>query len=160
VGRRPPLRPDHRQRLYRNAFDIDAIRGLLLEPAAPSGGGVVVLCSIDPLTQIRHDERSVYIPLEGILVVDGVFALRPELNHYWDLRIWLEVDAELSVHRGTGRDTGSEADREAIEIVHRERYLAAEDIYMNDVRPDRIADMVIDNTDFNVPILLKEPPEG
>src|SRR5262249_38862076 len=35
---------------YRNAFDYDAVIGLLLEPFGADGSGDCVLCSIDPLT--------------------------------------------------------------------------------------------------------------
>ncbi len=86
---------------YRNAFDLDAIRRLLLEPAAPHGHGAVALCSIDPLTQIDHSSVTSLIPADGVLVVDGVFACRPELDAHWDMRVWVDVDAELSVQRGT-----------------------------------------------------------
>ncbi|MFF3992073.1 hypothetical protein ACFYX8_02025 [Streptomyces cyaneofuscatus] len=44
--------------------------------------------------------------------MDGVFAFRPEIDAYWDFRIWLDVDAELSVRRGAERDqnwAGSDA---------------------------------------------------
>lgn len=36
---------------YRNAFDSETTRRLLLDPAAPDGTGCMALCSIDPLTR-------------------------------------------------------------------------------------------------------------
>jgi uridine kinase len=92
---------------YRNAFDYGAVRALLLEPANPSGDGRVALCSIDPLTQIDHSASLTAMPGNGVLIVDGVFACRPEIDPYWDLRIWVEIDAELPVRRGTARDARS-----------------------------------------------------
>src|SRR5689334_12008609 len=70
---------------YRNAFDRDACCRLLLEPASPSGDGRVALCSIDPITQIDHSNVKSAMPPNGVLVVDGVFAYRPGIDHYWDL---------------------------------------------------------------------------
>ncbi len=71
---------------YRNAFDREAMRRLLLQPADSQGDGVVALCSIDPLTQIDHARATTRMPPNGVLIVDGVFACDPNLNAYWDLR--------------------------------------------------------------------------
>jgi uridine kinase len=126
---------------YRNAFDYDAVRRLLLEPA-----DVVSLCSIDPLTQIDHSDSKAAFPSNGVLIVDGVFAFRPEINSFWDLRVWIEIDPEMSVRRGTERDGDA--------TIHRDRYLAAEMIYLREVDPQARADVVIDNTDFDRPRLV------
>jgi uridine kinase len=88
-----------------------------------------------------------------VLVVDGVFAFRPEINDYWDFRIWINVDPETSVRRGGERDqcwAGSEA-----ETLHRTRYLPAERLYLAEVDPLKLVDVVIDNTDFSRPRLLR-----
>ncbi len=138
---------------YRNAFDTDAARRLLLDPAAPDGSGRVVLCSIDPLTQIDHSRTAVDMPDDGVLIVDGVFTLRPAFHKCWDLRIWLHIDPELSIRRGTARDADREGGAEQSEALHRDRYLAAETIYVNEVDPIAIAEVVIDNTDFHRPRL-------
>ena len=140
---------------YRNAFDIAAVRQLLLDPAAPGGLGRVALCSIDPLTQINHSETRVDMPADGVLIVDGVFACRPQLNECWDLRIWLDIDPTLSVRRGTSRDADIEGGAEHAEALHRERYLAAETIYIDEVNPMTVAEVVIGNTGFDRPDLLR-----
>ena len=135
---------------YRNACDLEAVHRLLLSPAAPDGSGICALCSIDPLTQVDHSASVTAAAPDAVLVVDGVFALRPEIDAEWDLRIWLEIDEELSVRRGVRRDgAGSEA-------LHRDRYAVAERIYLDEVGPDRRADVVIDNTDLASPRILVE----
>jgi uridine kinase len=138
---------------YRNAFDYDAIRSLLLGPAGVGGSGNCVLCSIDPLTQLDHSDVVTWAPPDAVLIVDGVFAYRPEINEYWDFRIWLDIDPELSVRRGTRRDqtwAGAEA-----EAVHRNRYLAAERIYLAEVDPLRLVDVAIDNSRFDQPEVVR-----
>jgi uridine kinase len=138
---------------YRNAFDLDAIRRLLLDPAAPDGDGMVALCAVDPITQIDHSTVTVSMPADGVLLVDGVFALRPELDDVWDLRIWVDVDPELSVQRGTARDAEMEGGADAAEQLHRERYLASELLYVKEADPRARADAVVDNSDFADPRL-------
>lgn len=143
---------------YRNAFDLAATRRLLLGPAAPDGDGVVALCSIDPLTQLDHATETVAMTDDAILVVDGVFAFRPELDDAWDLRIWLDIDPDLSVRRGTERDAAMEGDAAAAEALHRDRYLPAERLYLAEVDPLSFVDVVIDNSTFERPRLLRPLP--
>ncbi|WP_328425594.1 uridine kinase [Micromonospora sp. NBC_00389] len=138
---------------YRNAFDLPAIRTLLLEPAGPAGSGACVLCLRDPLTQRAHTDIVTPASPDAVLIVDGVFAFRPELDDLWDYRIWVEVAAELSVRRGVARD----GDREGVaaaEALHRDRYLAAQRVYLAEADPLSRVDAIVDNTDFARPRLL------
>ncbi|MEW2495141.1 hypothetical protein AB0942_16650 [Streptomyces nodosus] len=82
----------------------------------------------------------------------GVFAFRPEIDEYWDFRVWSQVDAELSVQRGAERDqdrAGTDA-----ESIHRNRYLVAEHIYLQEVDPLPMTDIVIDNSEFTRPRIV------
>lgn len=138
---------------YRNAPDFDAAIRLLLEPAGPSGSGTVVLCAHDPLTGVDHRAVTVAAPKDSVLIVDSVFAMRPEYNNYWDLRVWVDIAPELSLARGIKRDAAAEGRAEA-ERLHRDRYHASERIYLDEVNPRAMADVLIDNTDFDRPTLL------
>jgi uridine kinase len=142
---------------YRNAYDFASARDLLLRPAGPEGSGQVVLCAHDPLTGEDHRETTVDAPPDAVLLVDSVFAFRPEYNDLWDFRIWLDVDPEVSLARGIARDTAREG-LDGATRVHRDRYHAAELIYIAEVEPTSIADVLIDNRDFANPRLM--PPGG
>ncbi|HEX2558530.1 hypothetical protein [Phenylobacterium sp.] len=130
---------------YRNAFDYDRVKSLLLEPFAH---GECALCAIDPRTQVDHSDLVTPAGRDAVLVVDGVFAFRAELNACWDYRIWLEVRPELSVARGLDRDGGDLS-------VLTDRYLVSENIYLAEEEPLLRADAVVDNTDFVAPVLLR-----
>jgi uridine kinase len=143
---------------YRNAFDREAACHLLLDPSGPGADGVVALCSIDPITQIDHSAVKSSMPANGVLIVDGVFAYRPEINAYWDLRIWVEIDAELSVRRGIERDAEMEGSPEQAEALHRDRFLVGEQLYISEVDPRAFVEVIVDNTDFDRPRLLR--PDG
>jgi uridine kinase len=138
---------------YRNAHDYAAVVALLLEPSGPRGSGECALCSIDPLTQVDHSSAVTLAAPNAVLIVDGVFAFRPEINAHWDFRIWLDVDPETSVRRGAERDqdwAGSDA-----EAIHRHRYLPAERLYIKEVAPQRLVDLVIDNSEFDEPQIMR-----
>ncbi|MFD9030690.1 DUF6924 domain-containing protein [Streptomyces sp. NPDC059567] len=137
---------------YRNAYDYERVRSLLLDPARSPEADSCALCGIDPLTQIDHSAQRTPLGPDAVLVVDGVFAFRPEIDDYWDYRVWLDVDPELSVRRGALRDrnwAGTDA-----EAIHRDRYLVAERIYLAEVDPLPRMDVLIDNTDFARPRVL------
>ncbi|MDQ0986177.1 uridine kinase [Streptomyces sp. V2I9] len=138
---------------YRNVYDYDAARRLLLDPFRSPEAEACALCSIDPLTQQSHATETTPLTPDAVLIVDGVFAFRPEIDAYWDFRIWLDVDAELSVRRGAVRDrnwAGSDA-----ESIHRDRYLVAERLYLAEVDPLPRMDAIVDNTDFARPRVVE-----
>lgn len=139
---------------YKNAPDFESAINLLLRPAGPAGYGSVVLCAFDPLTGVDCRNVSIDAPEDSILVVDSMFAFRPEYNEYWDFRIWLHVPPELSLRRGIDRDSASEGFAEA-ENVHRYRYHEAEALYMEEASLLSIANLIIDNTDFDSPIIVR-----
>jgi uridine kinase len=138
---------------YRNAYDFGSARDLLLGPAGPSGSGEVVLCGHDPLTGADHRDKKISAPPGAILVADSVFAFRPEYNDCWEYRIWLDVDPETALRRGIVRDSAAEGAGEAARL-HRDRYHAAEMIYLAEVDPPSLADLIVDNRDFKRPRIL------
>jgi uridine kinase len=140
---------------YRNAFDREAACRLLLEPSSPTADGIVALCSIDPLTQIDHSDVKSMMPSNGVLVVDGVFSYRPTINTYWDLRVWVDIAPELSVRRGMERDAEMIGDRTEAEALHRDRYLAGEQLYIREVDPKSFVEVIVDNTDFERPRIVR-----
>jgi uridine kinase len=95
------------------------------------------------------------MPADAVLIVDGVFAFRPEIDEFWDLRIWLDVYPQRSVARGVVRDTAADGGASASDALHRDRYLASELVYLREVEPRDRADVVVDNNDFDAPRLLR-----
>lgn len=140
---------------YRNAYDFASARDLLLIPAGAGGTGRVALCAHDPLTGADRRDVTVELPVDAVLVVDSVFAFRPEYDDLWDYRIWLDVDPGLSLARGIARDTEAEGGPEEATRLHRDRYHAAELLYLAEVDPRARADVVIDNRDFAAPRIVE-----
>lgn len=127
---------------YRNAFDLDRVR---LDLVAGFRAGQTMLCSIDPITQMDHSTELVAVPERAILIVDGVFALRPDLRDLWDIGVWLEVDPQTSEIRATARDGAL-----------LERYHKSEELHLTEARPQEIADIIINNGDASAPTLRLE----
>jgi uridine kinase len=136
---------------YRNAPDFESATRLLLEPAGAGGSGRVVLCAHDPLTGEDHRGVTVQAPAASILIVDSVFAMRPEYDAHWEFRIWIDVPPAMALARGIERDAEMEGQMAATRL-HRDRYRAAESIYVDEVNPRALADVIVDNTDFKSPM--------
>jgi uridine kinase len=131
---------------YRDSWDYPAIREKLLEPLGPGGHRryrerIMNLPGTEPI-----DEPERVASDDAVLVVDGAFLLRAELEGLWDLTIWLDVDASVSFDRGVVRDAvymgGLTEER------YRTKYMPGEQMYVDEERPLDRADIVIDNRDF------------
>ncbi|SMD23488.1 AAA family ATPase [Kibdelosporangium aridum] len=109
---------------YEDTFDYDAFRAHLLEPRSPG----------------------------TVLIVDGVFLLRPELRSYWDLSIYLDVRPEETLRRALIRDGGLFGD--AVRERYTLRYLPGQAHYRALADPLSHADIVIDNNDPESPKLV------
>ncbi|HEY6347711.1 MAG TPA: hypothetical protein VIY49_39975 [Bryobacteraceae bacterium] len=92
---------------YQDAYDYAAVIDCLLGPL--SGNSFPVLCR-----QISHDWRTdvldaappTLVGTQSVLLFEGLFLFRREIDSFWDLRILLDVDFETSLARAIGRDAG------------------------------------------------------
>jgi uridine kinase len=92
------------------------------------------------------------VPAEGtVLVADGIFLHRGELQNLWDLTVYLEVPFEVAFARMARRD-GRSPDPAAKENV---RYCEGQRLYLADRDPAARAHLVVDNTDFAAPVLIR-----
>jgi uridine kinase len=149
--RRGPLSPEG---YYLDTIDYPAVRAALLDPLGPGGSRRYRTRVWDLAGDAPYDEPERVAPEDGVLLVDGVFLLRPELDGAWDLRVFVDVDPEHSLARGLARDArrfGSPAD--AAER-YRLRYVPGEDLYLAADRPKERADLVVDNRRPEAPRLL------
>jgi uridine kinase len=71
----------------------------------------------------------------SIVVVEGVYVTRPELRKYFDLRIWVETDAQQRWQRQVARGENSQ------EWI--ERWAAAERFYVENHRPHELAHVIV-----------------
>jgi uridine kinase len=103
------------------------------------------------------DEPPQSVGEGAVLLFDGVFLLRPELAASWDLSIFLRVDPEVSLNRALERDIALFGSADAVEARYRRRYLPGQALYSERADPEGHADVLIDNTDFAMPMALRLP---
>jgi uridine kinase len=108
-------------------------------------------------------ERRAYagVPARAVLVVDGVFLLRPPLREWWTLAVYLAVSPGESLCRALRRDTDLFGSPEEVRRRYGGRYLPAQALYRREVDPERLAHVVVDYERPRAPVPLRwAPPDG
>jgi uridine kinase len=129
---------DSPESYYLDAWDYPAIRAHLLIPLGTEGDRRYRTGPLDP---------PAVAPDDAILLADGVFLQRPELDRFWDLRIYLDIGLDESLRRGVDRDQHWMGGAAEAERRYRTKYLPGEQRYLAEVRPRERAQIVVDTTD-------------
>lgn len=100
-------------------------------------------------------ESDEYLNLEpiklkenSILITDGAYLFKPNYRNHWDLKIYLKTSFEIAMKRGIERDKNSLGGIELTKEKYEKRYHKSSRIYLNENEPEKIADIIIDNSDF------------
>lgn len=132
---------------YRDSYDLEALRRLLLEPVRRGTGEPVVTEVHDADAERAVSSAPVVPPRHGVLLFDGIFLHRPELIDLWDLTIWVDVPFSVSVPRGAARD-GADPDPSA---PSQRRYVEGQRLYLAECSPRAKATIVVDSADLDRP---------
>lgn len=138
---------------YYDSFDHAALRAALLDPLGPGGTRQYRRAVFDYRSDSPVEEPLRAAPVDAVLLFDGVFLFRPELNDCWDYRIFVAVDFEIAVARAVARDRARGAD-DTIAARYWTRYVPGQRIYLQSVRPQECADAVVENNDPSNPRLV------
>lgn len=142
---------------YRDSFDLDALQRDLLTPFA-NGAPDVRPARYDHQHEQSVQERTAVAP-NAALLFDGVFLLRPELASTWDLAVYLHVPEEVTLDRAVVRDRHLFGDEAAVRHRYDRRYLPGQALYRDDAKPQEVADVLIDNSDWSDPVVLRWPSD-
>jgi uridine kinase len=160
---RAPLDDFHHPRAHRHAlgrtaatvwarsFDLEAVRRELLDPWRRGPGAPYRRRWHDLAGDAYVDDPPDVVPADGVLIVDGVFAQRPELVDAWDLVVYVHADDAVRVARMAARDGVPDDPGHP----DQRRYLDAQRVYRDRCRPLDQAGVVIDNSDPDRPRLVR-----
>ena len=146
--------PDSPEGYYLDSFDYAALREKLLLPLGPGGSRMFHRAIFDFRTDSPVTTPAEQAPANAILLMDGVFLLRPELDALWDYRIWVEVGFTVALNRAMQRDLALFGSAEEVQARYRTRYNPAQRLYLASARPRERADAVVRNDDPAHPSLL------
>ena len=138
-------------RYYLDSYDYPAIRTALLLPLGPGGDRRYRRALFDSYRDVPIAEPPRLAPPDAVVLVDGVFLCRPELDDLWDVRLFVEIDADESLRRGPPRDQAWVGAVAVAAQRYHTTYIPGEDHYLAVARPRERADVVIDNRDPAAP---------
>ncbi len=119
-----------------DGFDLVRLRAEVIEPL--TRGETARFSSYDWAAKTQRGERVV--EPTGVVVVEGVCALHRDVRDAYAVRVWVEAPYDLRVVRGVSRD-GEEARSTWVE-----RWIPAEERYVERDDPIACADLVVDGT--------------
>jgi len=133
---------------FRDSFNYDALIETVLDPLGPDGSRRYRAAVFDWKTDSPVMSPLRRAPDNAVLLLDGIFLLRPRLRCYWDLTIFLDVRFDVSFSRMAMRDGDSSPDPGAME---NRRYIEGQQLYLAECDSQSVADLVIDNNDLANP---------
>lgn len=152
---------------YLDSHDLDALRRLLLDPMRAGPGETYRAAAFDEPTDQAVDAPPQTVSGREILIFDGIFLCRPELEGYWDYIVFLEAQSRVDLDRlghvmSDAPSGGPELVDHVLGWVQRiDRYSSGMRIYLDSQDPKARADLVIDNNDLAHPVILgTEGPPG
>ncbi len=132
---------------YYDSFDYEAIKSHLLEPLGENGSRHYCREMFDYRNNRAVEGEWQVAEDHSILIMDGVFLQRPEINAYWDLRIWVDIPFELALERALQRDMALFGTAETVRERYTKRYMPGQKLYFELCRPQTTAQLVIENSD-------------
>jgi uridine kinase len=140
---------------YKDSFDYDSLKSCLLEPLKNDLNRKYYTAVYDFKTESKVHQEPRIATKESILIMEGVFLLRPELIEYWDYSIFLHIDFEQVILRAKDRDQYLFGSEEEIENRYRNKYIPGQQMYLRESDPFSSANIMIDNNDFNNPKIVR-----
>lgn len=140
---------------YYDSYNYKALISNLLEPLNHEGDRIIHTAVFDMVTDHPVSSPPIIVEDDAILILDGIFLLRPELMPFWDLSIYLVIDFAFSMSRGIARDTKLIGSQEEAERRYRERYVPGQRLYHHEENPLDKADILIDNNNLENPQFLR-----
>lgn len=139
---------------YYDSFLLDSVISDVLQPLSPGGKRKFRRKIFDFSINQKIESPWEEAQENAILLFDGIFLFRQELNPYWDIRIYIDIDPEISLDRAIKRDMYYYHSIETIQKKYHLRYFPAHHIYQEHCHPEKQADVIIENNDWQSPSIL------
>ena len=135
---------------WRDSYDYPRLRAEVLEPLGPGGSRRYRGRGHDLATDAVLEGEWALAPRGAVLVLDGLFLQRQELEGCLDWVVWLHAPFEETARRMAVRDgSPDDPDHPAMR-----RYVEGQRLYFAERSPWTRADVVVDNSDWSRPLLV------
>lgn len=138
---------------YQLAYDFKHMKNKLLKPLREQQSLNVVMSHLD-LSTDRYDTIKHYrVMPDSVVIIEGAFLMQEEVAPYIDFNIHLHLSLDKVIDRVEKHDVP----RFGIGVLaeYERCFLPAQKAYLKRYPPEIHADMIIDNTFIETPVLLK-----
>jgi uridine kinase len=111
--------------------------------------------------------RLASVAANAIVLVEGVFLFEEPALAHLDLKVFVKAEFEVILDRVMARDRSRFGSANDVIARYRTKYIPGQMLYLDQVRPEVLADIVVDNNDPTTAQLLKnrsaasaKPPES
>ncbi|UNP74383.1 hypothetical protein MN033_13715 [Bacillus nitratireducens] len=139
---------------YEDAHDYTAFKERLLKPLGPNGNLHYETISHNLITDIPVHNTPLVAPPNMVLIVDGTFLLKKEIEYLFDYKIFVDTDFEIARKRGANRETKAFGSYEEAEKMFINRYHAACKMYIDEHNPKECANVIFQNSNFDDPVVV------
>ncbi len=140
---------------YEDFFDFRLLADSILRPLRRKEEIDVTLRHVNPITDTYERPMRYMIGCTSCVIVEGLFLLRPQLASLFDLMIRLTIPASLVMERAMNRDVPRLGSCEFVRKHYLLQPIPAQEYYERLHQPDNRADIVIDNSIIDFPVIVK-----
>jgi uridine kinase len=137
---------------YLDSFDYPSLLDECLLPFL-RGGSRMRTAAYDHRGDSALEVNEVAVPAAAVLVIDGVFLLRPELRDLWTLSVYLRVSPGETLRRAQRRDLELFGSADEVRRRYLGRYLPGQSLYRQQADPEGVADILVDNERPQEPVI-------
>jgi len=145
---------DSAEGYFADSFNYEALIESLLKPLGADGNLEYQTSVFDFQSDTQVNPSTHHAQKDSILILDGVFLLRPELINYWDFSIFVAIDFDVCIERASQRDQNLFGSAEEVRKRYWKRYVPGQRMYLRACQPKTHADIIIDNNDFMHPRII------
>jgi uridine kinase len=140
---------------YDHSVDFGRLARQVLVPLRRDGRLDARLRLLDLRADTWTLDREYVVPPGGIVLVEGVFLFRAETREHLDLAIYLHIDERAMLERAELRDVPGQGPGVIRKYHH--KYLPAQRAYLAAHPPQDHADVIVDNTLWDAPVVTRWP---
>lgn len=140
---------------YYNAFCYSRVIDEILNPLKNEGKLDKTICCLDVDTDRYSKSVHYQIEEDSILLIEGVLLFREPLASYLEASIFLDIGFDEMIRRVKVRDVP----KYGINILEKyhQKYIPVQKRYLHTDHPLENSDIVIDNENYQQPIIKKHP---
>ncbi|MBK1879292.1 hypothetical protein [Pelagicoccus mobilis] len=146
---------DSVQGYLEDSFNKEAVIEQVLGPLGPSGNREYKESLYDFVSSSATEAAFEQAQPDSILIFEGVMLFCDQLGDFFDFRIFVDVDEETILERAAARDIDRLGGLDTLKRKYHGRYLPGQRRYFELYQPKAKSHLVIDNRDFEAPLVLQ-----